>query len=1061
MKKKSVCSTILPITIALLLANAANAQIATNWAAFNDHSPSALTHPNATGYRMALNGDGGILRDFFTGSDLTVALVITHTGAPEAGFGATSNPNSGTPAYNLFNGIVDLGNTTPYGIVGIRSSSATTVTMTFTNLDPTKRYVFRGAAVRGGGTAAYSNRWTVVTIVGHQSAIEVHTAGAITKANFPSANLTNNQVAWNSGENRADGTLLGWDEIDPGPDGSFSLVNAQYHGPNPFNLDTSSAPYGYGMAGIYLAEVGPQSPVSITGQPADVTVEENRPFTLTVTAQGSPPPRYQWYKDNALLPGITRSTYSVARASLSDSGDYYVVAQNAINTETSRVAHVTVFEDVTKPTVVSVVSGVKLDSVVVKFSETLDPEQVADNFNFVLTDESGGGISLLEPIAASMSADGTIITLALAAGTVLQGDAPYNIKISALVDLTRREANTMDETNITFRSFTLAGCTGFLFEAFDTAPAVGTPVSLLTSHPNYPNNPRDVARISSFDSRRAYADNGHNEYGARIRGLFVPTVTGPWTFYLAADDDAQLWVNPSGPDAAGKQMVAHQNLITCCQDFQPQGNPRTSVPINLTAGQAYYIEGLYKEGGGDDWMKVAARPSGDSVPPGGVTGNIQISPVVIQGGGAPAGVLNHVTIASQPADRSVVAGRVATFSVGLSLDVPACYQWQRDGSDIAGATGPSYRLTAALGDDGAKFRVIVSLLGGTVRTSAEATLSVAPDINGPVVLSAVPGATLSEVIVTYDEPVDVQTGGDYFNYEVTGVSVTAATLVNPSTARLTLSGPMASCTRIEVTVKDVEDLYDNFIEPNPTIVSFFIPIEVLAMDANQQWKYNDSGNDPGPEWNYDTYNDSAWSSGPALLGYEPDTVVAAQPLRTPTSPNGTNKTVYFRAHFNLPTDPATVTRLQLREILDDGAVYYLNGYEVYRNRIGPGTVTHATMANAGSPENPAGTHPTQGPTDIPRDWLRYGDNVFAVSVHPNSATSSDYIFGASLTASLSDCRPPGPTLSITYSGGSVMITSSGPGTIYKSSNLVDWSVVGPSPQQLSADQPYQFFTIRP
>src|SRR2546422_7272994 len=35
-------------------------------------------------------------------------------------------------------------------------------------------------------------------------------------------------------------------------------------------------------------------------------------------------------------------------------------------------------------------------------------------------------------------------------------------------------------------------------------------------------------------------------FRSRVRGLFVPTATGPWTFYLASDDNSELYINPTG-----------------------------------------------------------------------------------------------------------------------------------------------------------------------------------------------------------------------------------------------------------------------------------------------------------------------------------------------------------------------------------------------------------------------------------------------------------------------------------------------------------------------------------
>jgi glucose/arabinose dehydrogenase len=104
---------------------------------------------------------------------------------------------------------------------------------------------------------------------------------------------------------------------------------------------------------------------------------------------------------------------------------------------------------------------------------------------------------------------------------------------------------------------------------------------------------------------------------------------------------------------------------------------------------------------------------------------------------AQATTSNRPTIVIGPESQTVAVGQPVTFSVtagGTNLG----YQWQRNGANIAGATGPNFTIpSASLSDHNDKFRVIVSNSAGSA-TSAEATLTVlagnAPTatINGPI-----------------------------------------------------------------------------------------------------------------------------------------------------------------------------------------------------------------------------------------------------------------------------------------------------------------------------------------
>ncbi len=81
-------------------------------------------------------------------------------------------------------------------------------------------------------------------------------------------------------------------------------------------------------------------------------------------------------------------------------------------------------------------------------------------------------------------------------------------------------------------------------------------------------------------------------------------------------------------------------------------------------------------------------------------------------------------ILQAPVSQTANAGQPITFSVVASGAPPLAYQWFRNDTPIAGATGPSYTLTApAAADNGARFTVRVSNAHGQAMSTA-ATLAV-------------------------------------------------------------------------------------------------------------------------------------------------------------------------------------------------------------------------------------------------------------------------------------------------------------------------------------------------
>jgi len=88
-----------------------------------------------------------------------------------------------------------------------------------------------------------------------------------------------------------------------------------------------------------LAIIG--SPV-ITQQPQDITVANGRNATFSVTAIGTTPLSYQWYKGTTLILGETSRTLRLMKVSAASAGSYYVVVSNSSGQATSNAATLTV-----------------------------------------------------------------------------------------------------------------------------------------------------------------------------------------------------------------------------------------------------------------------------------------------------------------------------------------------------------------------------------------------------------------------------------------------------------------------------------------------------------------------------------------------------------------------------------------------------------------------------------------------------------------------------------------------------------------------------------------------
>ena len=148
--------------------------------------------------------------------------------------------------------------------------------------------------------------------------------------------------------------------------------------------------------------------------------------------------------------------------------------------------------------------------------------------------------------------------------------------------------------------------------------------------------------------------------------------------------------------------------------------------------------------------------------------------------------------------------------------------------------------------------------------------------------------------------------------------------------------------------------------------------------AGATWRYLDDGSDQATDWRATGFDDSAWSSGPAQLGFgEGD---EATPLTSG------HITYYFRHTFDV-ADPAEIDSLRLYLKRDDGAVVYLNGTEVARDNLDEGEITSDTLA-----DNAADDGDNFHEFEIDSSGVVAGDNVLAVEVHQVSTASSDLSF---------------------------------------------------------------------
>ncbi len=163
------------------------------------------------------------------------------------------------------------------------------------------------------------------------------------------------------------------------------------------------------------------------------------------------------------------------------------------------------------------------------------------------------------------------------------------------------------------------------------------------------------------------------------------------------------------------------------------------------------------------------------------------------------------------------------------------------------------------------------------------------------------------------------------------------------------------------------------------------------------WRFNATGAQLPGNWAEQNYSvdGSNWLMGQAPVGYETSSLeypIATEVTR-PSAAEPRFSTYYFQTDFELTADQlAKADRISLSHLIDDGAIFYLNGVEIERFNMPSGPVDATTLAGS-TVSNAARV----GPVDIPAEWLRAGTNTLSVEVHNRSASDSDVVFAVELS----------------------------------------------------------------
>jgi hypothetical protein len=138
----------------------------------------------------------------------------------------------------------------------------------------------------------------------------------------------------------------------------------------------------------------------------------------------------------------------------------------------------------------------------------------------------------------------------------------------------------------------------------------GDDVNDLLYHANYPNRPSGRDFVNAFEVTEIQTNN----LGCRLIGYVHPPVTGEYTFWIAASEEAVLWFSMDEDPANKVRIASAPGGEPRDWDARPPAGGATmpkSPRVALVAGQRYLIQAVLKTAGRPGHLSVAwQRPGG-------------------------------------------------------------------------------------------------------------------------------------------------------------------------------------------------------------------------------------------------------------------------------------------------------------------------------------------------------------------------------------------------------------------------------------------------------------------
>lgn len=433
-------------------------------------------------------------------------------------------------------------------------------------------------------------------------------------------------------------------------------------------------PDGPSSSGVVVLTVN-TNPI-IVAQPVAAVVDPNTSVSFGVTARGGQPLSYQWYKNSGVMGSATGTNFTIASAQAGDAGDYFAIVTNLYGSVTSRVVRLTVFSG-------SITQGLVAH---LRFDGNNSDSSGRNNHGTAVGAPAFGpgkiGSGALDFTSLQNGSSFNYVTLGIAPD--LQFGATNDFTITFWAKLPTNSWRN-DPAFIGTKNWNSGGSTGYVMAAN------GGGEFQWNYREASPNDRKDYDHTTGIFSDH----NWHHFTTVYTRG--------------------------------GRALTYVDGLLANSQILATGQNLPTSIDSGLPTNIGQDGTGSYTDGGAvgitnaliDDvgiWRRAVTPNEAASIYVQGSTGHDLTTAT-----GAPPTLPPAIT--TQP--QSVVAslGGSVSFGVVSGGTAPFTYVWQKNGTNIAGATSSNLTINPVQTPDIADYRAVVSNPAGSA-TSQVARLEV-------------------------------------------------------------------------------------------------------------------------------------------------------------------------------------------------------------------------------------------------------------------------------------------------------------------------------------------------